>query len=416
MDMRKRLFCVLGIALIVRIFLIIAMKTYAHPVTWEYENIANNMLSGNGFVLDNYLGTPYRSVQPLYAFLCAGVYAVTNHSYFAILLAQSFFSLCLVMVIFNIAKLMFGEKVAIISALLTALHPGFVYYDVFNLMPASLDALMIATAAWLLMKYKDTPTVFGMSLVGCSIGLGALTRGIIGALLPFFSVYFILFTRHKLREKMKFVMILWAAVFITIGPWIARNYIVHKELVLISSWGGGALYRGNNPTAPGTGLTSDGRDVNELWPKEVKDKLATLGELGQNKFLGKEALRFIRDNPMACAKLYLKKVYYFWWFSHQSGAIYPKSYLLIYQILYLPLLAFAVLGMALALVFGDRGVRGNAWFIIFVLMSVCLAQSLFYVEGRHRWLIEPLLMIFFSYGVTESCRFLTKKARLFFAG
>lgn len=404
--MRKWLIVLLGVVLAVKIFLIIAMKTYLHPVIWEYENIANNILSGKGFVLDNYLGTPYKSVQPLYAFLCAGVYVVTNHNYFAVLLIQSVLSLCLVMVIFEIAKSIFGEKVAFLSALLTAFHPGFVYYDVFNLMPASMDLLMIATAVWLLIKCRERPTVLGMSLVGCSIGLGALSRGIIGALLPFFSVYFIIFTRHLLKEKIKFIIILWVAAFIVIAPWTVRNYIVNKEFILISSSSGEALYRGNNPSAPGTSLTADGKSVSELWPKEVKDKIATLDEIGQKKFLEKEALSFIKNNPMAFVTLYLKKVYYFWWFSPQSGAIYPKPYLMIYRILYLPLLAFALLGAALALVFGDENVKDSTWLILFAFMSICFMQSLFYVEGRHRWLIEPLMIIFFSYGVVKSYIFL----------
>ncbi len=411
MDMRKWLIGLLGLVLAVKIFLIIAMKTCIHPVIWEYENIANNILSGKGFVLDNYIGTSYKSLQPLYAFLCAGVYAVTNHNYFAVLLIQSILSLCLVAVIYEIAKSIFGEKVAFLAALLTAFHPGFIYYDVFNLMPASMDSLLIATAVWLLIKCREKPTALSMSLVGASIGLGALSRGVIGALLPFFSVYFIIFTRHLLKEKIRFIIILWVAAFIVIGPWVVRNYIVHKEFILISSASGEALYRGNNPTAPGTSLTADGRSVGELWPKEVKDKIATLDEIGQKKFFEKEALSFIKNNPIAFLKLYLKKVYYFWWFSPQSGKIYPKPYLMIYRILYSPLLALALLGVVLALVFGDENIKDSTWLILFAFMSICFTQSLFYVEGRHKWLIEPFMIIFFSYGVVRTHMFLSGKIK-----
>ena len=400
--MRKWLIVLLGIVLVVKIFLIITMKTYIHPVTWEYENVVNNMLSGRGFVLDSYCGTSYKTMQPLYAFLCAGVYALTNHSYFAILLVQSVLSLCLIIVIFGIAKSIFGEKVAFLAALFTAFHPGFVYYDVFNLMPASMDALMIATAVWLMMRCRKKPTLLGMSLVGCVIGLGALSRGVIGALLPFFSIYFVIFTRHLLKEKIKFIIILWVSAFIVIAPWAVRNYIVHKELILISSTSGEALYRGNNPSALGTSLTADGKSVSELWSKEVKEKIATLDEIGQKKFFEREALSFIKNNPIAFVKLYMKKVYYFWWFSFQSGKIYPKSYLMDYRILYLPLLLFTVIGAALALMFGDENVKDNTWLILFAFMAICFTQSLFYVEGRHRWLIEPLMMIFFSFGIIKS--------------
>lgn len=415
--MNKRLLIVLGLALAFRIFLMLTLNTYEHPVAWEYENIANNILHGKGFIYESFLGTPYKSLTtPLYVFLCVGVYAVTGHSYIAILLIQSIFSLCLAMVIFQIARHMFGEKVAFLSALLTAFHPGFVYYDVFNLIPLSMDSLFITSAAWLLMGSKDRPTVLSMSCVGCMIGLGAITRGIIGTLLPFLSLYFILFTKRPVREKIGYVMILWAAAFVVIAPWVMRNFIIHKELVYISSTSGENLYRGNNLTASGTSLTADGRSVRELWPKEVTNKIATLDELGQKKFFEKEAVAFIKNNPAVFAKLYLKKMYYFWWFSPQSGVIYSKPYLLVYKLFYSPVLAFALFGAALALVLGNKAMKDDTWLLIFVSMAICLTQSLFYVEGRHRWLVEPFLMIFFSYGITEMCGFLIKKTRPFFAG
>jgi 4-amino-4-deoxy-L-arabinose transferase-like glycosyltransferase len=408
--MRKKLLAILCVAFIAKVFLVVMLKTYLHPVTWEYENIADNILSGKGFVLDDYLGVPYKSLQPLYAFLCAGVYSVTSHSYFAILLVQIILSLCLVAVIFQIARFLFGDNVAVLSALFTAFHPGFVYYDVFNLMPASIDSLMIATTTWLLMRCRERPTAFNVSIVGCSIGLGALSRGIIGAMLPFVSAYFLIFTKLLLKDKVKFIVILWAAVFITIAPWSIRNYIVHKEFILISSSSGEALYRGNNPYAPGTSLTADGKSASDLWPRYITDKLATLDEVGQKKFLEREAMGFIKSDPVAFIKLYLKKIYYFWWFSHQSGAIYPKIYLKIYHLLYVPLLFFTVLGAALALASGNKNLRDGAWLIVFIFMAICFSQSLFYVEGRHRWLIEPLMLIFFSFGISETYKFLSKRS------
>lgn len=405
--MNKRLLIALGLALAFRIFLILAFKTYAHPVAWEYEDIANNVLRGNGFLYDGFLGAPYRSLTtPLYVFLCAGVYAVSNHSYLIVLLLQSIFTLCLAMVIFQIARNIFDENIAFLSGLLTAFHPGFVYYDVFNLIPLGIDSLLIASVVLLMLKYKDKPTVFGMAGIGCAIGIGGLSRGIIGALLPFMSIYFIFFTKHPLRNKLKYMLILWVAAALVVAPWVARNYMIHKELVYISSTSGENLYRGNSPYATGTSLTADGRNVRDLWPKAIMDKVTTLDELGQKKFFEKEAVDFIIKNPGAFAKLYLKKMYYYWWFSPQSGAIYPNTYLIVYRILYAPLLAFAIFGMALALAFKGKRVRDAAWLLILVFMSVCLTQCLFYVEGRHRWLVEPLIIIFFSYGLSECMKFL----------
>lgn len=411
MNMKRNLAIVLAVVLLLKISLILYFKTYAHPVTWEFEGLINNMLSGKGFVY-RFLGTDYRSLNtPLYSFISLAIYLFTNHSYFAVLLLQSLVTIFLALAIFEIAKAIFGEKVGFIAATLTALHPGYMYYDAFNLLPLSIDALFITLTALLFLKFKDKPDILRISAIGGLIGLGTLNRGILGSLLPFLSVYFALFTKHIARKKIKYILILWVAAFLMITPWLIRNFIVHKEFVFISSTSGENLYRGNNPGASGTSLTAQGRSVRQLWPKEVIDKISGMDEIGQKKFLQGEALRFIKNNPLAFIKLYLKKCYYFWWFSPQSGLIYPKIYLTIYKYIYLALIAFSIFGAALALLFKGKTIRNNAFLLMFIFISVCLTQSLFYVEGRHRWLIEPLLIIFFSYGASESYKFFMERIK-----
>ena len=287
MNVKRGLAIVLAIALLLKIYLILYFKTYAHPVTWEFEDLVNNMLSGKGFVY-SFLGTDYRSLNtPLYSFICLAVYAVTNHSYFAVLLLQSLVTIFLACAVFSIAKTMFSERAGFIAAVLVSLHPGFMYYDVFNLIPLSIDSFFIAIVTLLFLKFKDTLTVTKMSAIGAIIGLGTLSRGILGALLPFMSVYIILFMKQLIRSKIKCIAALWVAAFIVIAPWVVRNFIIHKELVFISSTSGENLYRGNSPYALGTSLTEDGRSVRDLWPKEIKDKVARLDEIGQKKFFEK---------------------------------------------------------------------------------------------------------------------------------
>ena len=56
----------------------VVLGAYAHPTTWEYEDIATNLIAGNGY---RYVtgGTVYLSSvsSPLYVLLTAGVRSVT---------------------------------------------------------------------------------------------------------------------------------------------------------------------------------------------------------------------------------------------------------------------------------------------------------------------------------------------------
>lgn len=403
----RRLVLLLAAAFILRIAMIVTFKTYAHPFVWEYETIANNLLSGEGYSF-RYLNTTYwSSGTPLFAVLCAGIYAVTNHSYLAVLVVQSLFSIALALTIFSIGKMVFSESVGLLAAALVAFHPGFVYYDVFNLLPLSIDSFLIAVIALLLLKYRERQHVKTMLLLGAVIGIAVLSRGISGVLLLLVLTYLFSFARRlSLKQRLKFAGCVVAAAFLVLSPWLIRNYVVHKQFVFISTSTGELFWRGNNKHATGTLSDKDKTKILNLWPTDFKDRVSSMSELEQKKFFETEAWRFIRENPAEATRLYLKKIYYFWWFSPQSGIKYPKSYLTAYRFFYLVLIIFSIVGAGFALRSSKREVREASLILIAIPVTISLAQSLFYVEGRHRWLVEPLIIIFFAYGVMKVLRWL----------
>lgn len=385
---------------LLRLLLILKFKTYVSPNLWEYEEIANNLISGRGFLYHHLGKAPYRSFNnPLYSLLSLGVYLYTDHSYLAVLLLQSAFSMLCAYIIFKIGKIIFNEKVAFLSAILVAFHPGLIYYDIFNLIPLSIDIFFIAFVAFLFLRFKDKPNVNKMFLIGMIIGLGTLSRGIIVAILLALIIYIgIFFKDYFLGKKLSFISVLLVGTFLILSPWLIRNYIIHKELLLISTTGE-TFWRGNNERASGTSISGKGIPIFELYPEEFRNKVYSLDELGQKRFFENEAWQFIRNYPLKFIKFYFKKVYYFWWFSPQSGILYPKLYFVIYKYIYSILLIFSLWGLLSISRTKEDSVRRGTWVIIAVFLVISFSQSLFYVEGRHRWLIEPLLIPFFIYGI-----------------
>ena len=379
--------------------LILTFKTYAHPVLWEYETIADNLLAGRGYSFQ-FLNTTYMSFNtPLYGFLCAAVYIATNHSHFPILAIQSLFTVALALVIFGIAKTVFTARVGLLAAALVSFHPGFVYYDVFNLLPLSIDSFLIAAIAFVLLRGRDKPKLWRMALIGALIGIAVLSRGITGVLLPLVVIYTLVFSKLRIARRLLFATGILCAAIVVLAPWLIRNYSIHKRVVFISSTSGHNLWRGNNALATGTSLDSHNTKIFDLWPEDFRKKVYAMTELQQKEFFEAEAFRFMRDSPWRAFGLYVRKVYYFWWFSPQSGILYPQRYLTVYKPLYAFLLVFSLVGFLSAMRSSKSEARESALILMGVMITICLGQSLFYVEGRHRWLIEPLLMVFFSYGV-----------------
>src|SRR6185295_8767981 len=95
----------------------------------------------------------------------------------------------------------------------------------------------------------------------------------------------------------------------------------------------------------------------------------------------------IRNQPLEVLRLFGVKLRNFFWFRTLIGSTYSpaiRRLVPIYQVGYAAVLA-------LALVSAWALPRSRAW-IWSVVIGLGLVQSVFYVETRHRLVIEPLLM------------------------
>src|SRR6185436_17937434 len=122
---------------------------------------------------------------------------------------------------------------------------------------------------------------------------------------------------------------------------------------------------------------------------------------GQADLFRQAARTFVGDHPGAFAALSVRKFASFWWFPATAGLTYPGAWLVVYRLFYLALLVGAVLGAVGAWRDADRGGRQRLIPLLAMLGSISVAQSLFYVDVRHRWAVEPLLGIFLAVAVSR---------------
>lgn len=387
-------------AFALRLACIIITGSYANPQAWEYEDIAVNLLNGRGFVYQH-LGAVYHSfVQPLYPFFCAAVYSITNHSFLVLALLQASISAFICIIIFKIANIIFNRGIAIFSAILVILHPGVIIYTA-KLHPFVLDAFFISLVAMAFLHLRSDFSIRNQIIAGIISGFCILTRSTIALFLIFAIIQFFYEGFYPKKKIIIGGLIVLSVSFLVILPWTIRNYMVHRQFVFIQTNTGEVFWRGNNIKASGSSYRIDGRTVLESSSPEFLKKLYSLDEMGQNKLFRGEAFNFIKNHPFKTVALFIKKNYYFWWFSPKSGIEYPNAYLLIYKILYLIILLFAISGIIFSLCSRINSIKWNSGLIVILFIAISFAQSIFYVEGRHRWAIEPLLLIFTAYGLIE---------------
>ena len=121
-----------------------------------------------------------------------------------------------------------------------------------------------------------------------------------------------------------------------------------------------------------------------------------------------EAWRFLGAEPLEAMGLFARKLRTYWWRIDSDARDYPRAASIAYAVIYRTELVLALFGAFV--LFRSRGAasrfpdRSAAALVLGLMVAVSILQSAFYVQGRHRFLIEPLLLIFTAGGVTALTR------------
>jgi 4-amino-4-deoxy-L-arabinose transferase-like glycosyltransferase len=373
------------LALLARLAGQVLLNAYAAPRTWEYELIANNLLAGRGYTyqLD---GATYVASQssPLYIFLVAGVYLVTGHSQTVLLVIQALLGAVTATLAAWLARRMGSLAAGWWAGLLVAFDPGLVVYTA-ELHSLTLDALAFLGLVCGVVALPRRPGLGQLVMLGVLFGLATLTRSTALVVLPFALVWLVRYRGLPLVSRHSAALI--GAALLVCAPWSIRNSVLLGEPVLVSSEASEWLWRGNNPAATGSSYTLDGRRMLDVAPQDFQDRIYAAGEAERVRLYRDAALDFMRSHPLDAAALYARKLKAFFWGSDTTGLLYPPEWLLGYYVWSGFMLGSAVLGSVLA-----RRRPETVLVIAFLLVSA-LTQSLFYVEGRHRLAVEPLILV-----------------------
>ena len=393
---RSYLIAICLLAATVRLTALIGLDRFEHPDLWESENIATSLLSGHGFVYDT-LGAPYRSyMEPLYPALCVLVYRLTGHSFVALGLVQVGLGTVLVALVFACAKRLVQEDGALAAAGLAAVHPGLVVYTT-KYHPFVLDTVLWFGAFAVVLAFAPRHPWRSACAAGLAIGLCVLTRPTILACVPLFAWWMWRRSNARGLRAAAPALVLLACAGAVAAPWTWRNYEVHHRFMLTRSGTAFVFWLGNNPYLfTGSAMTLDGGALISRAPAPVLDRLHALDELGQQDYFEREAMQFIRDQPAAFLTRWATKLGYFWWFSPQAGLLYPAAWLTGYKMFYTLTIVLAAVGVTVR--WQERNAAPTEWSAALLILGCCVAisllQSVYYVEGRHRLAIEPLLLIF----------------------
>jgi len=391
-DEKKIIIFIFILALILRIAVVLLADggglSYDQK---QYDRIATNLISGEGFAWYEGITTTFR--PPLYPFFMATLYLLFGKSYLVIRITQAILGSLLPIITYMICKKIFNMKIAKISALIITIHVPFILYTV-ALITENIFLPLFGLSVFFILKSLEEPKYY--ILVGIFLGLTILTRPSISAFIP---ILFLWFYYHKKNIKLTIrnFAIIMMFILILITPWIIRNYIVTDQFVFIDTRAGYNLYMGYNPNATGTFNFESTRVINKIK-----------NDIERNNWGKENAIKYIKQNPLKSTILVFKKFYYFWdldkrefimAYSHNYiGELHPAILFFLFFLITIPYTIIIIMGI-IGTIFTK--LNNKIWLLLIIIFYYTVLHSLTLAESRMHTALIPFITILASKGLTN---------------
>ena len=376
------------IGLAVRVLYIVIAHSYrlntAQWSTFEMANLAYSLATGHGF------SSPFRGdtgpsafTAPLYPWviwLAFRAFGICSYgAAFAMLVFNSVFAALTSWTIYRIARRVFNETVAVWSGWVWALLPASIYFSAYWVWETSLSAFLLSLLFMLTLEMEGDNRLSSWFGYGLLWGIVGLTNTSMIAWLPF-SGCWLAYQLHRRGKRFVVPVVFSAVVFwMTLMPWLVRNYSVFGEPVFVRDAVGMNLRAGNNPQAEGwwvrTYIPSYNGYLYELYQQ--------MGEAAFDAEQADQAKDWIAQHPKMFLVLTFRRFIFFWAGIPKTGLEQAKNLLF---------LASSVLSIGGLLLAAKRRLHGVLLFAT-LLVSYPLIYYITFPQPRYRHAIEPELAI-----------------------
>lgn len=372
----------------------------------SYDAWARRIIDGN------WLGDEMFYQAPAYPYFLAVIYTLFGDDPSVVHRVQIMLGAVSCVLTFFGTKMVYDRDAGIAAALLLALYPPAIFFDVL-IQKASLGLFWICLLLLLLAIFQRRPGIGRACACGVVLGGLALTRE--NALVFIFAIPLWMALRFRTEARLRVVT--WVAAFamgtmIVLFPIAVRNQVVGDSFSLTTSQAGTNFYLGNHagasgvyePLVPGRHTPEfEGPDATRLAQEALARPLRP-SEVSRY-WLG-QGLAFIRDAPGEWLVLMVTKTAMtfdaFEIPDTEDIYLYADESWLLGAIL--SVLHFGVLLPLAAAGIWMVGRRESAWLHLMLAAAFAFSVVLFYVFARYRYPLVPLLIPLAGFAVAETLR------------
>jgi hypothetical protein len=381
---------------------------------FQYDMLAKSLASDNGFkwyneedlsLIAKHIDVDWKTNQsyspagietsfraPAYPFFLSIIYRIfglENRHFFARII-QTFLGASLAPLTFLLFLQIYPEnlKGAKLAGTILAMYPMLIFYPL-ALATENLFFPLFNLSLYLVTLAINHKRNKYFMMAGISIGLTALTRSVVLAILPLFFIWLV-----WQKFNWKKILIFFGAFTLVIIPWIMRNSRLHNSFMLIESSLGYNLYLGYHPEGEGSFIFGPSLDL-----------LPYLDDAARNE-AGIEGFKtFVSDNPSRVPQLIVNKFKAFFGLEKKSiayfysnnlfGFIPPPRLLLAFGILVFPFIVITLFSF-FSLPFLDWKNQLFQSISIF-LIGYLIPHLLILAEPRFHLALVPIIAIFASH-------------------
>ena len=332
------------------------------------------------------IATSFRA--PLYPGFLGVIYALFGFErrFFFARLFQAAVSALLAPLTFALGKRVVpeDERVANYAAIVVAFYPLLILFPI-ALATENLFFVLVLAYIVTLLKAGQSGDWRWYLLAGILLGLAALTRSVVLAMLPFSMLWVWVWARHRWGA-----FILPAVVLVMVLPWVMRNSLLHGQLSTIESSMGYNLYLGYHPEGNGSFQFGISLDLLTILDDAERDRIGT-----------QAAVDFIRDDPTLLVERSFQKLGHFFalerraltyfYASNFFGFIPRIALVLIFGIFVVPFILIASLAVfALSFQFWTK----ERVLVVLLSMGYLLPHVVIMAEERFHLTLVPIIAVF----------------------
>jgi Tfp pilus assembly protein PilF len=357
---------------------------------------------------------------PLYPYFLGVLQTLFGYNLWSIRFVQVLLGSVSCGLIFLAGEKMFSRAAGLAAGLILACYAPAIFFDAL-IEKSILDLFLLSCLLFLLPGPIEHEKWHKWLGAGVILGLLGLSRENALILIPVVALWIaVYFSTRPLRVRAGWLGLFVAGVLLVLLPVGLRNLTVGGEFKLTTSQLGPNFFIGNNPAADGTygsvrkvidEVQLEGPDAKRLAERAVGRDLRP-GEVSD--FWLHRALDYIKNQPADWLRLLGLK----WLMVWNAREIEDSDDFYIYQN-WSGLLAFlgsinhfgvlvplAVLGLMLT-----YNQWRKLWLLYAMILSLSASVAVFYVFGRYRFPLVPLLAVFAGAGLMASVRLYRENRR-----